>query len=379
MSRWRARYGVGVIDRVPEVVRQYRAQRVLLVCGRRSFEASGAARILPGLATVARVQRWSDFAANPDVADLRTGLALWREFQPDLVLGIGGGSPMDMAKLLCGFASLPEGGDLPAAVATGEPAAPRRTQLVLVPTTAGSGAEATHFAVVYVGQRKYSVAHPSLRPDLALLDPALSQSGAAYQRATSGLDAVTQAIESLWAVGATSASRAWARRALACLLPAIAPFVADADETAARAMTIGSHLAGRAIDLSKTTAAHALSYALTKRYGVSHGHAVGLTLGAFLAAHDPAAAPRLRPGVDPAAHAAAMADIYHLLGVSDGRAARTRFEALMRQIGLPTSLSEVGVTTAAERVALAESVNPERLGNNPVDFTRSELIGLLTE
>ena len=193
------------------------------------------------------------------------------------------------------------------------------------------------------------------------------------------LDAVTQAIESLWAVGATSASRAWARRALACLLPAIAPFVADADETAARAMTIGSHLAGRAIDLSKTTAAHALSYALTKRYGVSHGHAVGLTLGAFLAAHDPAAAPRLRPGVDPAAHAAAMADIYHLLGVSDGRAARTRFEALMRQIGLPTSLSEVGVTTAAERVALAESVNPERLGNNPVDFTRSELIGLLTE
>src|SRR5690606_15780802 len=155
------------------------------------------------------------------------------------------------------------------------------------------------------------------------------------------------AIESLWAVGATAASRRWARHALRLLLPAIEPFVHAPDDRSARAMVLGSHLAGRAIDISKTTAAHAPSYAITKRYGLSHGHAVALALGSFIAGHDAPDTRRLR--VAGGAHGEARAEVRGRLGAPDGPAARAAFEARVRRLGLDPSLSAVGARGPAAR------------------------------
>jgi alcohol dehydrogenase class IV len=324
--------------------------------------------VLPALQRVIQLRRWSEFAPNTDAADLARGLAIVDEFGPDLVLAVGGGSAMDMAKLLTGFAGITDPAKLHEAIRSGDRIAHREPGLVLVPTTSGSGSEATHFAVVYIGDDKYSVSGDPLRPDAVILDPALTRSGSRYQKATSGIDAIAQAIESLWAVDATDQSRRWARHALRLLLPAIEPFVATGDEASARAMAIGSHLAGRAIDISRTTAAHALSYAITKRYGVSHGHAVGLTLGAFIEAH--AAVPSLRP---------VIGEILHRLGGTDGRSGRERFRALLDRLGLTSRLSDVGCTTSEQRRRLAAAVNVERMGNNPVRFDEARLVSLLDE
>jgi alcohol dehydrogenase class IV len=370
------RYGEGAVRQVPELVAGFGARRVLLVCGRRSFEASGAARILPGLLQVAAVCRWSDFAANPDASDLVSGLTLAEDFRPDLVLGVGGGSALDLAKLLCAFAGIPDAAKLAAAIRAGDRITGRDTRLVLVPTTSGSGSEATHFAVVYLGEEKFSVAGDPLRPDLAVLDPALSLSGSAHQRASSGIDAVAQAIESLWAVGATGRSRRWAGHALGLLLPAIESYVHQPTAPAARAMAIGSHLAGRAIDISRTTAAHALSYGITKRYGVSHGHAVALTLGGFLEVHTGPPPGSLRPGVDPATHREVMAEILGRLGAAGGADARARFQALVGRLGLAARLPEVGITTVESWRELVRMVNAERLGNNPVRFDQAGLAAI---
>jgi alcohol dehydrogenase class IV len=282
-----------------------------------------------------------------------------------------------MAKLLCAYTGLADPARLRAAIRSGERVTGRELRLVLAPTTSGSGSEATHFAVVYIDNDKYSVAGPGLRPDVAVLDPALPLSGSAYQRATSGIDAVAQAIESMWAVGATERSRRWARRALGLLLPCLETFVTAPTGQSARAMAIGSHLAGRAIDTSRTTAAHALSYAITKGYGVSHGHAVALTLGAFIEAHAGAGAGRLQPGVDPVTHAAVMAELLHRLGAADGASARDRFSALLARVGLTPRLSEVGIVTPEQRRRLVTAVNVERLGNNPVAFDDDALAALV--
>jgi alcohol dehydrogenase len=361
-------YGVGAIAQTPEVVSSLGARRVLLVCGRRSFEVSGAASVLPALQRAVQLRRWSEFAANTDAGDLVRGLAVVDEFRPDLVLAVGGGSAMDTAKLLTGYAGITDPAKLHEAIRAGDRIPHREQALVLAPTTSGSGSEATHFAVVYIGDDKYSVAGDPLRPDAVILDPALSRSGSRYQKATSGIDAVAQAIESLWAVAATDRSRRWARHALRLLLPAIEPFVDTGEEPAARAMAIGSHLAGRAIDISRTTAAHALSYAITKRYGVSHGHAVGLTLGAFIEAH--AAVPQLRPVMD---------EIVDRLGGTDGGSARERFQALLERLGLASRLAEVGCTTSEQRRELAAAANVERMGNNPIRFDEAGLVALLDE
>jgi alcohol dehydrogenase class IV len=373
------RYGMGALLRVPQVVTELGARRVFLVCGRRSFEASGAARVMPALERVAEVHRWSDFAPNTDSADLLPGLRLMEDVGPDLVLGIGGGSAMDMAKLLCAFVGTTGQDKLHELIRSGETVTSRTPGMLLAPTTSGSGSEATHFAVVYIDGDKFSVAGPGLRPDVVILDPVLSLSGSRHQRATSGIDAVAQAIESLWAVGATEESRRWARHALRLLLPAIETYVNEPTDVSARAMAIGSHLAGRAIDISKTTAPHALSYAITKRYGVSHGHAVALTLGGFIAAHGRAGSGDLRPGLSPSHHAHAMDLVYAALGAGNPHQARSHFTGLARRIGLTLRLPEVGIVTAADTEWLASTANGERLANNPVMFTTERLAGLLRE
>ena len=370
-------YGPGAVHRVPAIAERSGARRVLLVCGRTSFEASGAAEMLPALERVAAVRRWSGFRPNTDSADLAVGLDVVREHRPDLVVAVGGGSTLDMAKLLVGYHDVaPE--EVVTAIRSGRGATSRSARLLLAPTTSGSGAEATHFAVVYVGDDKHSIAGPAMRADAIVLDPSLTLSGSHYQRATSGIDAVAQAIESLWATCATERSRRFARHAVRLLLPAIRRFVDDADGTAARGMAIGSHLAGRAIDVSRTTAAHALSYGLTKGYGVSHGHAVAVTLGAFIEWHGrPEGMESLQPTVDPGTHADAMRTIVRMLGASDPAGARARFERLVRDLGLDVGLAAVGAGTPADRERLVAGVNVERLGNNPVRFGPDELEELL--
>jgi alcohol dehydrogenase len=371
-------YGDDAVLRVPAHIAASGARRVFLVCGRRSFDASGAAHMLPDLQQVADVRRWSDFQPNTDAEDLQVGLKIMRDYDPDLVLGVGGGSALDMAKLLSAFRDFPDEQVL-AAIRSGERTEARRDRLVLAPTTSGSGAEATHFAVVYIGADKYSIGGPAMRPDAVVLDPTLSVSGSVYQRATSGIDAVCQAIESLWATAATDCSRHFARIALRLLLPAIERFVNDPESDSARAMCIGSHFAGRAIDISRTTAAHALSYGITKGYGVSHGHAAALTLGSFIAAHANAEPAALNPGIDPDHHDRAMATILAALGAADGAAARDRFAALLDDLHLQRRLSDVGVSTGDERRRLAAAVNVERLGNNPIRFSETQLEDLLLE
>ncbi len=383
---WRRRFGSdtqvlydhGAIHRLPALVSRSGWEHVLLVCGRRSFDASGAASILPDLKKRVEVTLWQDFAPNPAASDLFQGLKILRETKPPAIIGIGGGSAMDMAKLLSAYAeSDPQ--DLEANLCSGKRITHRAVDLVLAPTTSGSGSEATHFAVVYIGENKHSIAGPAMKPDATILDPSLTLTSSTYQRAASGLDAVAQAIESLWAVSATNRSRLFARLALFFLLPAIEPFVENPTLPTARAMTLGSHLAGRAIDISKTTAAHALSYAITKRYGISHGHAVALTLGPLIELHANAKNTDLQSDVAPDEHRKALSEILRRLGAGDGVEARQRFLDLLSRLGLPASLRQAGVSSSEERRLFAKTVNKERLSNNPIRLSPQTLESILNQ
>lgn len=371
--------GFGSVTKIPDIVQDGAWTSALIVCGKQSFEGSGAARILDSLDQVARVERWSEFEPNAAAGALLEGLEVLHDTDPDVVIGIGGGSAMDLAKLLCAFDGIREAGALESAITSGNQLHSRRRGLILAPTTSGSGSEATHFSTVYLAQAKYSVFGEGLRPDAVILDPELSLSASRYQKATSGIDAVAQAIESLWARAATPASRRFARRALRYLLPSIEDFVHEASSDSATAMSTGSHLAGRAIDISRTTAAHALSYSITQKHGVSHGHAVALTLGQFLEAHTETPPARLQTEVDSGQHSRVMKEILAYLGADDGADARRRFVDLMERLGLTTTLSGVGVTTSEQRAAIAASVNPERMSNNPVSFDEIELLSLLED
>lgn len=221
-------------------------QNLVLVTGRASYAACGAETFFAPFLSGRTVVHFTTAGENARAEDV----AAMRERLPPGIAGfvaVGGGTVIDTAKLLRGgFPEAPEVETLPPFLA--------------VPTTAGTGAETTRFAVYYDRGEKKSADHLRYRPTDQLLMPAFTQTQSAYQRACTEFDAYAQAVESLWARGATGESRAFAQKAL--------DLMAHGDQM------LGSYWAGRAIDISRTTAAHALSYYLTVRYGVPHGHAV---------------------------------------------------------------------------------------------------------
>lgn len=355
-------FGDGCLAQFARLVRERRVGSVMLVTGRRSYTESGAGDVLGKLFEGIRVCTFSDFTENPKSGDLRNGAAVFRSNAPDLLVAVGGGSAIDMAKLIS-VAGQP-GYDLEALLSAPHAVPPRRCAFAAVPTTAGAGSEATHFAVLYHEGTKYSVAHPSLLPDVVYLDPRLTSSLPARQTAVSGADAFCQAIESMWSVRATAESAAYAEEALTLLVDSL-PAAVHAPEPGNRAdVCRGAHLAGKAINISRTTASHALSYALTSLCGVPHGHAVAMILPWNFEFNTGVTEDDV-VDVRGADHVrSVMERIARRLGASGTEDGPRRIVEFFRSIGLPMSMRELGIDAGMISTMTAH-VNAERLGNNP--------------
>ncbi len=315
--------GPGSLNKVADIVREAGVHTVFLVAGKRSFAASGAEAVLMPLLKDVEVTRFDGLGALPTQEDVEKGIELYRAANPDLVVAVGGGHVMDIAKAVNFLID--------------------KKPLVAIPTTAGSGAEATPFAVVYKDGVKTSLEDPGVLPTYAIVDPALGQSVSREVSCASGLDALCQAIESLWARAATDESRAYATEALDLAWPSL-PSAVEGDPEARAKLMLGAHLAGKAIAISKTTACHALSYGLTARFGVAHGLAVAYTMPALIA-HNKVVLPH---------------------GIT-----AESFKSLLAELEVP-GLASFGVADA-DVEALAAGVDPARLGNNPVALSREDI------
>jgi alcohol dehydrogenase class IV len=205
------------------------------------------------------------------------------------------------------------------------------------------------------------------------VDPALTASASPQLTAATGMDALAQAIESYWSIHSTGESKTCARRAIELVLRCLPDAVRTGSSSARRGMSKAAHLAGRAINITKTTGAHALSYPLTSYFGIPHGHAVALTLGQWLLFNSEVTEQDVR---DPrgAGHVrAAVADLLDLLDCEAGDEGCRRIGSLCREIGLQTSLGELGVSRAQALEVVVPNVNAERLVNNPRAVTPDAL------
>ena len=370
-----ARFEPGAIHQMKDVLDTLHAEAVFLVTGNASYSSSGAQLSLDRLAGDYRIHRFSGFSPNPKLEDVEFGVRKCREFQPDVVVAIGGGSVIDMAKLIALFA----GQDCAPLdiVRQGCEIQSNALPIVAVPTTAGSGSEATHFAVLYVDGRKSSVEHPSLLPQVAIVDPELTYRLPALTTAVCGMDALCQAVESYWSVNSTEVSRQFARESIRLTLDNLVPCVHSPTPRARGAMCKAAHLAGKAIALTKTTAPHAISYTITSRFGVPHGLAVALTLGEMLifngsVTDEDVTDPRGVESVRQSVH-----EICRLLGCTDTREGSNRLNAFMAQMGLPTRLGQVGIRSDDSLQLVCRNVNMQRLANNPRKLTPDALDSLL--
>jgi len=309
------------------------------------------------------VTRFSEFASNPTLAEVDMAARMIKKTRSEAVVAIGGGTALDIAKAATLLAA--QESSVADHLDTRRPLRRRDCLLIFVPTTAGSGSEMTSFAVIYVKGRKKSLDHPLLVGDYVIVDPELTASLPAKIAASAGLDALCQAIESLWSVRSTAESRKIAAKALRLALKHIEKFCSERSRVDRLAMARAAHLAGKAINLTRTTAPHAISYALTTMFGISHGHSCALTLPAFLRYN---AAVQGSDVADPRGLRwvqQRVRDILELLDVPDPEAGRLRLIKLVENVGLESSLSAFGLGYAAIERILNYGFDAERAGNNP--------------
>jgi len=371
-SQYSAPYGLSISPGTADVhlityVAENSFKRVFIVAGTRSFKWFLGRELVRRLSDVAEVLLWSGVRPNPEVGNLRKGLEEISKFHPDLIIGIGGGSALDLAKMLAALYAKPPL-DLELLTCGEVELGARKLHLVLVPTTAGSGAEATHFSVLYQNHRKYSIAGGGLLPDQIFLDPALVTTGSKNQLAASGLDALCQCVESIWAIGATTESQDIAAEGLRLVSKSLVDFV-NGDFHLAEKMQWGSHLGGHAINTSRTTAPHALSYFLTTELAVPHGIAVASTIGYFIDHHKSAtrSSNTVRPEI-----AQTMERIIESLQITQETRAVKYFNDLFTQLGLnaPRSYWPQSSNLIGDWI---RSANQERLANHPFVLNQNEI------
>ncbi len=288
-------------------------KQIVLVTGASSYSACGAADFFAPYLQGLDALHLTTTGENANAQSVEEMCKILPR-KVDGFIAVGGGTVMDTTKLLRGgFPEMPKD----------EPLAP----YLAVPTTAGTGAETTRFAVYYDQGVKKSADNLRYLPTDQLLIPAFAKTQSDYRRACTEFDAYAQAVESLWAKGATDESKASALKAL--------------DLMAKGEQLLGSYWAGRAIDISRTTAAHALSYYLTATYGVPHGHAVYMMFPYVCRANGHPEFIKVVPELDT----------------------------------LDDFIQKKGLTRDELIAALLAHVNPQRLANNPNPISKEAFNG----
>lgn len=365
----------GGIRRLGEIAGERLGGRVLLVTDpglRRVGLADAAVEALAGAGCAVEV--YGEVEEDPSRATVEAATAMAVEFDATGIVGFGGGSSMDVAKLVAALA----GGDQPLDEMWGQEQVRRRMlPLVLVPTTAGTGSEVTKSAIVTLpGEQKLGVVSSALLPDIALLDPDLTLSLPPFSTAATGIDAMTHAIESYTVrhPNANPVSRAAAIEALKLLGRNIETAVNEPDNREARAaMLLGAMIAGTAFANAPVAAVHALAHPIGGGFHVAHGLSNALVLPHVMRFNAPVAGARyaeLAPHVFP--------DLADTSGAEALCAALIeRIAALRSKVGLVTRLRDVGVgEDDLPGMAAKATVMQNLLDNNPRDMGEADILDI---
>ena len=333
-------------------------KKILMVCDGSIWYMDGFNKHLEEVEkTGVEMIGFRDFQPNPLYESVVKGVELFNDEKCDSIMAVGGGSAMDVAKCIKLYSNLlgdgADGAWLKAEII------PNSIPFIVMPTTAGTGSEATRYAVIYYNDAKQSVTSESFIPSAVLMDPNALKTLPLYQKKATMMDALCHAIESFWSVNSTEKSKEYSRAAIQAVLKHMDGYLANTEEGNA-GMLKAAHTAGQAINITQTTAGHAMCYKITSLFHSAHGHAAILcdrVLFPWMAENtdkctDPRGEEYLKATLD---------EIGRAMGCKDATEGAEKLRIIFDSLEL-----EVPTATAEQFEILKNSVNPVRLKNHPI-------------
>lgn len=341
-------------------LREHPAKKILLVCGRsiQSLRINNYFKKLESRTDI-QIIRFSDFQPNPLYGSVVEGVKLFHRENCDLIVAVGGGSAMDVAKCIKLFSNMDEKRSY-----LRQEIVPNDVKLLAVPTTAGTGSEATRYAVIYFEGEKQSISDESCIPSAVLMDPSLLRTLPDQHRTAAMLDALCHGIESFWSINSTEESRAYSKAGIQGVLANMDSYL-DNQNSGNAGMLSAANMAGKAINITQTTAGHAMCYRLTSLYGIAHGHAAALCvskLWPYMVSH-------VEKCVDTRGKdflTGTFVEIACAMGCKTVQEAVETFQSIVHRTG-------VSLPPKGDYTMLSKSVNLVRLKNNPIALCQEDI------
>lgn len=359
--RTRIVFGPGKVHSLGELAGELGARRALVVSDPGIVSAGHSAS---GIAALQRAgietHLFTDVAENPTTDNVEAGCAIARRYDPEILIGLGGGSSMDCAKGINFLFT--NGGRMQDYWGVGKATRPM-LPMIAVPTTAGTGSESQSFALISDAKSHIKMACGDKKASfrVAVLDPLLTVTQPPRVTALTGIDAISHAVESYVTRVRNSASAAFSREAFRLLAEHCVAVLDDPGNVDARGgMQLGACFAGLAIENSMLGAAHALANPLTTHFEIAHGEAIALVLPAVIRFNAPACGPWYHELLEMAEGISGGVDVSR--GAEELAALIERFS---RHAGLPPRLSERGVSRDALPKLAAEAAKQWTAGFNP--------------
>lgn len=302
------------------------------------------------------VVRFKDFEPNPTYESVVKAVDLFRNEGCDSIVAIGGGSAIDVAKCVKLFSNMENTSNY-----LSQSIIPNNIVFMAIPTTAGTGSEATRYSVIYYKGEKQSITDNSCIPSIVVFDSAALKTLPEYHRKVSMMDALCHAIESFWSVNSTEESKVYSREAIRMIFQYKDSYLAN-EEVGNIGMLKAANIAGKAINITQTTAGHAFSYKLTGLYGIAHGHAVALCLSKIF----PYMSNHLEKCIDVRGKnylLKVLEEISEAMNCITIEEAIEKFDKLIEELSL-----NIPDVKDSDYDILKNSVNAERLKNHPIEI-----------
>jgi alcohol dehydrogenase class IV len=333
-------------------------KKTFIVSGKNSFLKSGAKAIIDSLDI--DYFWFNNFSSNPKIEEVKDAYEQFTTKDYEIILTIGGGSSIDVAK---------------AVKLENYKHTKKKTPLAACPTTAGSGSESTYFIVYYKDKEKQSEGDVNLTlPDYAILDHNLLQNLPQQPYASSVLDALSQAIESYWSIYSTEESRQLSASSLALIKGYSLKAVLQRDDLSQQMMMRAANLAGQAINITKTTACHSLAYPMTSYFNISHGHACSLTLSQILKYNYDVDEDTLNDSRGTDFVKQIIEEILLILDLKNTTEFDLWLKLFITKLGLKYKFEDLNIDKG---VIIKYGFNPDRVKNNPRLLTENNLKNIL--
>lgn len=346
-------------------------EKILVVGGENSYYLSNAKKLVENLLKNKNSKTFFKKNKLPEFIELTKLIKEIKGFKPNLIIAIGGGAVIDLAKVAN---SLVYQNNLRKSIIFNKYKIKNFCELLAIPMTAGTGAEVTTNAVIYINKIKYSVEGDPVKPKHMALFPELVITNKNKIIITSSaFDSFAQSIESMFSRKSNNQSLIYSEKSIKLFIKNYKNFIKSKSLDSGYKMALASYYSGKAISISKTIAPHAVSYPFTSYFNINHGHAVSLTFEEIL-----------EHNYNKLEYSVANYDIkkryqglFSLLGVKKIEEFKKKILGIKKDLSLEGKLSRINRKIPENLNLILKSINTQRLDNNPIKLDKNNIHKIL--